>query len=267
MGAGGHGHRRRPPGVPRPDRQPARPGPAAPGRRPPRDLRRPVAARARAHRRRRTDPADGGGARGVGLDGDARGAGDAVAAGAHGVRAARGLRLLLRRDRGDRRPQPGGRAPARPPGAGARRRPPAAVRRRPGGAPGGDRTLPARDPVRRPRRADGAARPRRRPCGPTAAGRSRRRGGRSTAPTRSPASSSRSAPRPRRPARPSRSSRSTADRPPCWSARRGPIAVLQVDLGDDRPGHRRPVRWATRTSWPASRRCAARVAGATRTGR
>ena len=149
---------------------------------------------------------------------------------------------------------PGRGPPARAPRPRARRRPPAALRRRPGGAAHGDGAVPARQPRGRPRRAAGAAGPRRRRCGPTAAARRRRRCARSTAPTRSPASSRRSAPRRCRPARPSRSSRSTKARRRCWWARPGRSRCSSSTSATT--GASPTSGWsATRTSWPASRRC------------
>ena len=83
-------------------------------------LRRPLAARAAADRARRGRGRRAGRQR---LDGDAAGAGDAHADRAGGVRAARGVRSGVRRDRRSRRQEPGRGPPDRAPGAGTRRRP------------------------------------------------------------------------------------------------------------------------------------------------
>ena len=136
LAAVGRGHRRgaRRARLPRADHDPAlaeqdaQPGATTRG------VRRPVAARAaadRARRRRRRR------ARRQRLDRDAAGAGDAAADRARGVRAARGLRRVVRRDRGRRRQVGGRRAPDRAPCPVARRGPPAARAGRAGG-----RTMP-----------------------------------------------------------------------------------------------------------------------------
>ena len=109
--------------VPGPDHHPPGADPAAYARPPQGVLRRPLAARAAADRARRGRGRRAGRQR---LDGDAAGAGDAHADRAGGVRAARGVRPRVRRDRRRRRQEPGRGPPDRPPGPGARRRAPAA---------------------------------------------------------------------------------------------------------------------------------------------
>ena len=145
------------------------------------------------------------------LDRDAAGAGDADADGAGGVRAARGLRPAVRRDRDGGREDPGCGAPGRPPGALPRAGPAAAAGGDPGRAGPGDRAVRSRPP--RPAtcsRCSTCSRPT--SCwSPTAAATRRRRCGRSSAATRRcassppsawgrwPATSSRSTGRPRSP--------------------------------------------------------------------
>ena len=124
--------------------EPAGPRPAAPRRRPARDLRRPVAARA-VLTGGAADPAD-----------------EAERAASVSLAMLVVLETLSPLERtvfvlheafaysygeiGEiARPQPGGRAPARAPRPRARGGPPAAVPGRPGGAPGGHRAVPARD--------------------------------------------------------------------------------------------------------------------------
>ncbi len=111
------------------DRDPAGAQPDAHAQPASRGVRRTVAARAAAHRagRRRRR-----GAVRVGVDGDARGDGVALADRARRVRAARGVRLRARRDRRGRRQEPRRRTPDRAPRPRARRRPGARSRRRPG---------------------------------------------------------------------------------------------------------------------------------------
>ena len=138
-----------------------------------------------------------------------------------------------RRDRGDRRAQPGRGAPAGAPRAGARRGPPAAVLertrrcggRRPSGscAPAWRATSP---------RCWSCSPPTPR-CGPTAAGRRRHRCGRSAAPTRSPASSRRSATEPLPPGSTVEVVEVNGGPAAVLVGPAGAIAVLQLDLGDD----------------------------------
>src|SRR5215207_7065933 len=100
----------RPQGLPRAREYPACGRPAASGEGPPRVLRRPLAAGARAYRPRccgRRRPCR------VGLGGDAHSARDPDSAGEGSVRTAGGVRDAPRRDRRDPRPQGGGGTPAR----------------------------------------------------------------------------------------------------------------------------------------------------------
>ncbi|CAG7658204.1 exported hypothetical protein [Actinacidiphila bryophytorum] len=127
---------------------------------PARGLRRRVAAGTAHHRRRARRRVPGAAGRN-GVAGDAGAAGVPDPAGARGVRAARGLRLPLRRDRRDPGPGRTRRTPAR------RARPApcggqgAALRRRPRGQRPAHRALPGRLHGRRPGRPARAARPRR----------------------------------------------------------------------------------------------------------
>ena len=134
------GHGAGPARVPGPDHHPPGADPAAHA--PPAQgvLRRPVAARAAAHRAGRGRGCRAGRQR---LDGDAAGDGDPDADRAGGVRAARGVRAGLRRDRRSRRQEPGRGPPDRPPGPGARGRAPAARGRVRGRDPRRARRVPA----------------------------------------------------------------------------------------------------------------------------
>ena len=96
--------------------------PAAVGSRHPGALRRRVAARAGRHRPVTARPAGHRRTPRVGVVGDAADDGAADAAGAGGLRAARGLRRPPCRDRRRPRHQPGGLASTPPPGASAPRR-------------------------------------------------------------------------------------------------------------------------------------------------
>ena len=104
--------------LPGPDHHPPGPEPAAYAPAAQGVLRRPLVARAAADRARRGRGCRIGRQR---LDGDAAGAGDAHADRAGGVRAARGVRSRVCRDRRSRRQEPGRGPPDRAPGAGARR--------------------------------------------------------------------------------------------------------------------------------------------------
>ena len=116
-------HGARPARVPGPDHDAPGADPAAHAAPAQGVVRRPVVARAVAHHARRRRGRRAGRQR---LDGDAAGAGDAHPDRAGGVRAARGVRPGLRRDRGGRRQDTGGGPADRTPGAGPRRGPPTA---------------------------------------------------------------------------------------------------------------------------------------------
>ena len=138
---------------------------AAVGPRPPRVVRRPVAARAAADRRRVDGVPRSGArrrARRLAVDGRAAAARAAEPRAARGLRAARRVRVPVQRDRRGGR-QVGDRVPAarlaRAPADGGR---PAAVRRRPPRARGARRAVLRRRDGRRRRRAAGAAGRRRR---------------------------------------------------------------------------------------------------------
>ena len=138
-------HGARPARLPGPDHHPAGAEPAAHARPAQGVLRRLLAARAAAHRAGR---GRGRRARRQRLDGDAAGAGDALADRAGRVRAARGVRPGLRRDRRGRRQEPGRGPPDRAPRPRARRRAPPARGR-----------SPRRDPARARVRSSARSRP------------------------------------------------------------------------------------------------------------
>ena len=159
----------RPAGLPGPHRHPsgaepvADPGPTAGG------LRRRVAAGAAADEPRRRRRRRAGRER---LDRDAHRARDPRSGGAGRVRAPRGVRDPLRRDRGGGRQVARRRPPDRPPGTRPRRRPAAADAGQHDRAAGGRGPVPRRHPQRRP------AGPPRRPRARRRARRRRRRPGR-----------------------------------------------------------------------------------------
>ena len=120
----------RPARLPGPDHHPPVAQPAAHHAAPQGVVRRPLAARAAAHR------AGHGRGRRAGrerVDGDDARPRDAVADRARGLRAARGVRGRLRRDRGGRRQEPGGRTPDRAPGPPSTSTPAGPARRSPPG--------------------------------------------------------------------------------------------------------------------------------------
>jgi hypothetical protein len=181
VGRGRPGAGARPARLPGPDHDPAGAQPAAHDEAPQGGLRRPLAARAAAHRAGR---GRGRRARRECVDGAHARPRDAVADRARRLRAARGLRRRLRRDRGRRRQEPRGRPPDRPPRPPARRRPPPppglprARPGRPGVVPARARNRGPAGPARRarPGRRPGQRR-RRRQAGRAAADHRRRQGG------------------------------------------------------------------------------------------